>query len=93
MTSRLAGLKIMGPVTYLIAIMGCADGGTACQQVAVAPSRYESASACEAATAGILADSTDFDFPTLVARCRSAKSPAAVERAPARKADQTIKEG
>jgi hypothetical protein len=90
--SHLAGLSIMGPVSYVIAIMGCADGGAACQQVAIAPARYESATACEAATGGVLADSTDFDFPTLVARCRAAKGPAAVERRPAPRGI-TIKEG
>lgn len=73
----------MGPVSYVIAILGCADGGAACQQVALAPARYESAAACEAATGNVLAGSTDFDFPTIVARCRAAKAPAAVERTPA----------
>lgn len=82
----------MGPVSYVIAILGCADGGAACQQVAVAPSRYESAAACQAATGGVLAGSTDFDFPTLVARCRTSKGQSAVERKPARR-DITIKEG
>ena len=38
----------MGPVSYVIAILGCADGAAACQQVALAPARYESAAACEA---------------------------------------------
>jgi hypothetical protein len=73
----------MGPVSYVIAIMGCADGGASCQQVAIAPSRYESVAACEAASGDVLSASTDFDFPTLVARCRAAKGPAAVERKPA----------
>ena len=82
----------MGPVSYVIAIMGCADGGAACQQVAVAPARYESAAACEAATGNVLAGSTDFDFPTLVARCRTAKSPTASERQPAPRA-AVVKEG
>jgi hypothetical protein len=82
----------MGPVSYLIAIMGCADGGAACQQVAVAPARYESATACEAATGDVLAASTDFDFPTIVARCRAAKGPAAVERKPVRRGT-IVKEG
>jgi hypothetical protein len=83
----------MGPVTFVIAILGCADGGTSCQQVALAPARYENQAVCEAATANVLAGATDFDFPTIVAQCRSAKSPAAVQRAPARKPGQTIKEG
>jgi hypothetical protein len=82
----------MGPVSYLIAIMGCADGGAACQQVAVAPVRYESATACEAATGDVLAASTDFDFPTLVARCQPAKGSAAVERKPVRRGT-IVKEG
>lgn len=83
----------MGPVSYVIAILGCADGGAACNQVAVAPARYESAAACEAATAGVLAVSTDFDFPTLLARCQATKSPAAAERVPVRKPGQAVKEG
>jgi hypothetical protein len=82
----------MGPVSYVIAILGCADGGASCQQLAVAPSRYESAAACEAATGDVLASSTEFDFPTIVARCRTAKSPAAVERRPIPRS-VTIKEG
>jgi hypothetical protein len=72
--------------------MGCADGGAACQQVALAPSRYESAAACEAATGGVLAGSTDFDFPTVVARCRAAKGPAAVEHKPVSRGS-AVKEG
>ena len=82
----------MGPVSYVIAIMGCADGGAACQQVAVAPARYESAAACEADTANVLAGNTEFDFPTLVARCRSTKSPAAVQRKPVARG-LAVKEG
>jgi len=82
----------MGPVSYVIAILGCADGGAACQQVALAPARYESAAACEAATVNVLAGSTDFDFPTLVARCQSAKGSSAVERS-APKVGQPVKQG
>jgi hypothetical protein len=83
----------MGPVSFVIAIMGCADGASSCQQVAVAPARYESQAACEAASTDVLAGATDFDFPTIVAQCRSAKSPAAVQRIPARKPGQIVKEG
>lgn len=75
----------MGPVSYVIAILGCADGGTGCQQVAVAPARYESAAQCEAATGSTLAGATDLDFPTLLARCQRSSGKAAVERAPVRK--------
>lgn len=64
----------MGPVSYIIAILGCADGSAACQPVATAPARYESQEACSAATGAALAANTDFDFPTIVAECRAVKS-------------------
>ena len=60
----------MGPVAYVIAILGCADGATACQQVATVPARFESQAACQAATGDALANSSEFDFPTIVAQCR-----------------------
>ncbi len=82
----------MGPISYVIAILGCADGGASCNQVAIAPARYESAAACEAATVPTLAGATDLDFPTLMARCQKATGRGAVQRAPVRKG-QAVKEG
>ena len=74
----------MGPVAYVIAIMGCADGSAACQPVATMATRYESHAACSAATATTLAANSDFDFPTIVAECRPASAvPAAVKSEPA----------
>ena len=70
----------MGPVAYVIAILGCADGSAACQPVATMTTRYESEAACAAATASTLAANSDFDFPTIVAQCRPATPiPAAVK--------------
>lgn len=66
----------MGPAGYFIALLGCADGGSMCQPVATMPMRYESREACSAATGRVLAVNTDFDFPTIVAECRAARSPA-----------------
>ena len=63
----------MGPVSYVIAILGCADGSVACQPVATIPTRYESQAACSAATASTLAANSDFDFPTIVAECRKSQ--------------------
>jgi hypothetical protein len=75
----------MGPVSYVIAILGCADGSAACQQVATMPARFESQADCQAATGDALASSSEFDFPTLVAQCRTARpQPAAVKREPRR---------
>ncbi|HEX6218805.1 MAG TPA: hypothetical protein VFZ35_05985 [Sphingomicrobium sp.] len=67
----------MGPGSYVIAILGCADGSAACTPVATMPRRYESREACQSATSGALQASSDFDFPTLLAQCRPAKAPAA----------------
>jgi len=60
----------MGPGYFVIAILGCADGGSACTQVATLQTRYKSEAQCSAATASALAANSDFDFPTLLARCR-----------------------
>jgi hypothetical protein len=67
----------MGPDFYVIAILGCADGSAACTPVATMPTRYESRDSCQAATADALMTSGEFDFPTLLAQCRPAKTPAA----------------
>lgn len=56
---------------FVIAILGCADGGSACTPVTTLPARYESQQQCEAATAPALEENSSFDFPTLVARCRA----------------------
>ncbi len=76
----------MGPVSFVIALLGCADGSGACRPVALIPARYESRQACAAAAGGVLAVNTDFDFPTIVAECRAAKAPASSGARPARSA-------
>jgi hypothetical protein len=58
---------------FVIAIMGCADGGSACTPVTTLPARYANERQCVAATTSALEENTDFDFPTLVARCRETK--------------------
>ena len=77
----------MGAGLFLIAIMGCADGSAACTPVATMPTRYESRAACAAATNAALATSTEFDYPTIVAECRAATTPASATRqqAPAKR--------
>ena len=84
----------MGPVGYIIAIMGCADGSAACQQLAVMPTRYESQAACSAATTAALANSSEFDAPTIVAQCQAVKASPAAERKPARQPKRVaVREG
>lgn len=74
----------MGPGYFLIAILGCADGGSACTPVATLETRYESADRCSAATGAALIQHNDFDYPTLVAQCRPAKPAEAAENARAK---------
>ena len=70
----------MGAGFFLIAIMGCADASAACTPVATMPARYESRAACSAATDQALRASTEFDFPTIVAECRTAPIPTSADR-------------
>lgn len=77
---------MMGPGYFVIAILGCADGGTACTPVATLPARFESAAQCDAATVAALEANSDFDFPTLLAKCRAGSgAKAASTTAPRRK--------
>jgi hypothetical protein len=61
----------MDSLIYVMAIMGCGDGGMACQQVRTVDARYESLAACQAAAQVQLAASTDIDAPEIMASCRS----------------------
>jgi hypothetical protein len=60
----------MGPGYFVIAILGCADGGSACTPVATLQAQYASEAQCIAATGAALMENSNFDYPTLVARCR-----------------------
>lgn len=59
----------MGPAYFVIAIMGCGDGGIACRTVATPGAHYASEQACLAARGDALMANTDLDFPTLFAEC------------------------
>lgn len=74
----------MGPVSYFIAILGCADGGASCQTVATLAPRYESAAQCAAARNGALDNNSDLDFPTLIAQCQKSSVRPAAAQTPAR---------
>lgn len=70
----------MGPGYFVIAILGCADGSADCTRVATMPTRYESVGACTAATSQALMANSDFEFPTIVAECRSVDRSIASDR-------------
>ena len=73
----------MGPAYYIMAIPGCADTETACQQVRLADAQYVTAEACEAATSAILYENSDVAFPVVMAECRpGSRAMAAAEAKP-----------
>ena len=59
----------MGPAYFVIAIMGCGDGATACRTVATPAAHYATEQACLAARGDTLMANSDLDFPTLFAEC------------------------
>lgn len=65
----------MGPGYFLIAILGCADGGSSCTPVATLDTHYATEAECTAATSSALEQNSNFDFPTLLARCRRGSGP------------------
>ena len=69
----------MGPGYFVIAILGCADGGSQCTPVATLPTRYATAAQCSVATGPALEVNTQFDFPTLLAQCRAGSEKTADE--------------
>jgi hypothetical protein len=69
----------MGPGIFVIAILGCADGGSSCTPVATLPTRYATAAQCSAAAGPALEQHNDFDFPTLVASCRAGAASASAQ--------------
>jgi len=74
----------MGPAYFVIAILGCADGGSACTPVANLPARYETEEQCAAAAGAALIENSNFDYPTLLARCRPAAEKSAEAKEPPR---------
>lgn len=61
----------MGPAYFVIAILGCADGGTSCTPVATLQTHYATQAQCSEAASAALEANSNFDFPTLLARCRA----------------------
>ena len=72
----------MGPAYFVIAILGCADGGTQCTPVATLETHYSTQAQCVAATGAALIDNSNFDYPTLVARCSAGQTRTAQEQKP-----------
>lgn len=60
----------MEPLTFVIAIMGCADSGAMCQQQRVEARHYATAAQCEAAIPAALYRNTDIMYPVVQANCQ-----------------------
>ncbi|HYZ49098.1 MAG TPA: hypothetical protein VE567_09420 [Sphingomonas sp.] len=61
----------MGPFLYVMAIMGCGDGGYQCAEARLLQTRYTSLAACQQAAQSELIRNSDLEFPELLASCRS----------------------
>ena len=83
----------MGPGYFVIAILGCADGGSSCTQVATLQTRYSTVAECSAATSAALEANTNFDFPTLLARCTQGTAAASAEAKPERAEPGRVRRG
>lgn len=60
----------MDPLFYVMAIMGCSDGSTACAEARVEPARYTSIHQCQQAMPAALMRNTDLAYPVISATCR-----------------------
>jgi hypothetical protein len=61
----------MGPVFFVMAIMGCGDDGTGCQAARVEPVRFATVAQCRAALPAALARNTDLSYPVISADCQA----------------------
>ncbi len=64
----------MGPIFYVMAILGCGEADAACQQVDVAKAQYQSMAECNSATAEEVERRLDLAYPVVVAQCQQANS-------------------
>lgn len=78
---------------FIIAILGCADGSTACTPVMTVPTHYATEAACVAATREALLKNSDFDFPSLFAECRPGASRSSADREPESKSGKGTRRG
>lgn len=61
----------MDPLFYVMAIMGCGDGSSACQQARIEQVQYRSIGECQRAMPAALARNSDVDYPVVTASCRA----------------------
>lgn len=64
----------MGPALFVIAILGCGEGDSPCEQVRTLDTPYQSQAACVAATEAAMVANSGADYPVVVAQCVAAGS-------------------
>lgn len=62
----------MGPGYFVLAIMGCGDAGTMCDDIAQRETMYRSEAACIADTEDALEEAAMAPYPVVMAQCRPA---------------------
>ncbi|MBX3560849.1 MAG: hypothetical protein KF780_03455 [Sphingomonas sp.] len=60
----------MGPVLFVMAILGCGESDARCRELRVGETRYHSEQACLAAAEAALLANSDLPYPNIVADCR-----------------------
>jgi hypothetical protein len=61
----------MGPLFFVMAIMGCSDGSADCAEARVEQTHYATMQQCRAAMPAALTRNTDVDYPVVAASCRT----------------------
>ena len=64
----------MGPALFVIAILGCGEGDSPCEQVRRLDTPYQSQASCMAATEAAMAANSNENYPVIVAQCVAAGS-------------------
>ena len=70
----------MGPALFVIAILGCGEGESPCEQVRLLDTPYQSQASCMAATEAAMSANSEANYPVIVAQCVAAGSNAAAPR-------------
>ena len=73
----------MGPSSFIMILIGCAQGGTQCAPIATMPVAFRNQASCLEARADMVAASTDLGYAQVTAECRQqGKTPSAAAAKP-----------
>lgn len=78
-TSDFGDFKAMGPIFYVMAILGCGEADAACRQVDVAQAQYATMEQCNEATPAEVERRADLAYPVVVAQCHASNRKLSLE--------------